>query len=178
MGPPGPQDVVSTEQAEAAFAEFAADEGLALRYPADGCYARTHLMVRRLLARGLPPKKIWAFAASYRDLLWADTPYTPSGGVRWRYHVAPTLMVVGNGAQVEEMVLDPLLFDRLATVDEWLASLHDTPKVVRTVPGEPLPGRGGTGYSPGPDPPEGADNHAVEILEAYRRRSPGAHPRS
>jgi hypothetical protein len=166
-----PPDAVSMEQAEAAFAEFAADEGLALRYPADGCYARTHLMVRRLLALGLPSKTIWAFAAGYHDLLWADTPYHPSGRVRWKYHVAPTLMVVGEGAQVEEMVLDPLLFNSPVAVAEWLAALHDTPRLERTNLGEPPPGHGGSGYWPDPDPPEGTDTHAAETLEEYRRRS-------
>lgn len=140
MVPPQPPDAVSTEQAEAAFAEFAADEGLALRYPADGCYARTHLMVRRLLALGLPPRKIWAFAASSKDLLWAATPYTPSRRVRWGYHVAPNLLVVGEGAQVKEMVLDSLLFDSPVAVAEWLAALHDTPRLERTNLGEPPPG--------------------------------------
>jgi hypothetical protein len=49
--------------------ELAAAEDLALRFPADGCYARTHLMVQRLLDQGLAPSKVWALAASVTDLL-------------------------------------------------------------------------------------------------------------
>jgi hypothetical protein len=159
------------DRAAELFAEFAASGELALRFPADGCYARTHVMVRRLLASGLAPRKVWAFAAGAKDLLWTDTPYHPSGRVHWSYHVAPTLMVRGPGGAALEMVLDPLLFGGLAPVEEWLASLHDTPTLVRTDPGEPpVPERGGSGYWPGPDPFEGADTHAAETLEEYRRR--------
>jgi hypothetical protein len=70
------------------------------------------------------------------------------------------------------MVFDPILFDHPVAVDEWRGALHDTPTMVRTGLGEPpLPARGGSGYWPGPDPPEGADVHAAETLEEYRRRN-------
>jgi hypothetical protein len=54
-GSPG---AIEPDQAAEIFAEFTAAEDLALRFPADGCYARTHLMVRRLLDRGLAPSKV------------------------------------------------------------------------------------------------------------------------
>ncbi len=172
MSAPRSGDGIEPEQAAAIFAEFVAADELALRYPADGCYARTHLMVRRLLSRGLAPSKVWAFAASNADLLWAETPDHPEGRVRWRYHVAPVLLVRGPGGDAREMVLDPVLFDSPVPVDEWRSALHDTPTLVRTAPGEPpLPARGGSGYWPGSDPLEGADAHAEETLEEYRRRS-------
>jgi len=40
---------IEADHAAAIFAEFAATEDLALAFPADGCYARIHLMVQRLL---------------------------------------------------------------------------------------------------------------------------------
>ena len=49
MTPHGSPVAIEPEQAAAIFAEFAAAEELALGFPADGCYARTHLMVQRLL---------------------------------------------------------------------------------------------------------------------------------
>ena len=84
---------IEPEQAAAIFAEFAAAEELALAFPEDGCYARTHLMVQRLLDRGLAPSKAWAFAASAADLLWTEAPGHPDGRVQWGYHVAPALFV-------------------------------------------------------------------------------------
>ncbi len=166
---PGSRDAIEPDQAAAILAEFAAADDLALGFPADGCYARTHLMVQRLLDRGLAPSKAWAFAASATDLLWMETPDHPDGRVQWGYHVAPVLVVRGPDGDRRERVLDPLLFDRPVPIEEWRSALHDTPTLVRTAPGEPpLPSRGGTGYWPGPDPFEGPDVHARETLEEYR----------
>jgi Glutaminase len=169
MMPHESPDAIEPDQAAAIFAEFAAAEDLALRFPADGCYARTHLMVQRLLDRGLAPSKVWAFAASATDLLWTETPDHPDGRVQWGYHVAPVLVVRGLDGDPHEMVFDPLLFDGPAPVEEWRSALHDTPTLVRTAPGEPpVPARGGSGYWPGPDPLEGPDVHARETLDEYR----------
>src|SRR5207248_5547045 len=156
MATPRSPDAIEADRAAVIFAEFTADEGLALRFPADGCYARTHVMVQRLLEKGLTPLKVWAFAASAADLLWIEAPLHPDGRVQWTYHVAPVLTVRGPTGDAQEIVFDPLLFDRPIAVEEWRAALHDTPTLVRTALGEPpRPERGGTGYWPGPDPLEG-----------------------
>ncbi len=170
MTVPRPPDAIEADRAAAIFEDFAAADDLALRFPADGCYARTHLMARRLLDQGLTPSKVWAFAASATDLLWVETPDHPGGRVQWGYHVAPVLLVRGPEGDIREMVFDPLLFDHPVPVDEWRSALHDTPTLVRTAPGEPpRPERGGSGYWPGPDPLEGPDLHARETLEEYGR---------
>ncbi len=170
MTVPQSPDAIEMTRAAALHADFADDEELALRFPADGCYARTHRMVQQLLGQGLSPAKIWAFAASTTDLLWTETPDHTDGRVEWAYHVAPVLIVRDLDGVEREMVFDPLLFDRPVTVEEWRVGLHDTPTLVRTAPGEPpLPARGGSGYWPGPDPLEGPDLHARETLEEYRR---------
>lgn len=57
MNAPLPVEPIEPEQAAAIFAEFAVADDLALRFPADGCYARTHWMVQWLLDRGLTPSK-------------------------------------------------------------------------------------------------------------------------
>ncbi len=170
MTAPRPPDAIEADQAAAIFAEFAAAGDLSLRFPADGCYARTHLMVRRLLGQGLTPSKVWAFAASATDLLWTETPDHPEGRVQWGYHVAPVLVVREPDGEMRGRVFDPLLFDRPVLVEEWRSALHDTPTLVQTAPGDPpLPARGGSGYWPGPDPLEGPDIHARETLEEYGR---------
>jgi hypothetical protein len=161
MTPYGSPVAIEAEEAAAIFADFASAEELALEFPADGCYARTHLMVQWLLDRGLAP--------SATDLLWTEAPSHPDGRVHWGYHVAPALFVRTPDGDAREMIFDPLLFDRPVPVEEWRSALHDTPTLVRTAPGEPpLPDRGGTGYWPGPDPLEGPEVHARETLEEYR----------
>ncbi|MHB1423948.1 MAG: protein-glutamine glutaminase family protein [Gemmataceae bacterium] len=170
MTAPRPADAIEPAQAAAIFAEFAAAEDLALLFPADGCYARTHLMVQRLLELGLAPSKVWAFAASAADLLWTETPNHPEGRVQWAYHVAPVLVVLEPDGVSREMVFDPLLFERPVPVEEWRIALHDTPTLMRTAIGEPpLPAHGGSGYWPGSDPIEGPGVHARETLEEYRQ---------
>src|SRR5207245_9917557 len=114
---------IEAEQAAAIFAEFGAAEDLALRFPADGCYARTHVMVQRLLDRGLAASKVWAFAASATDLLWMESPEHPEGRVQWGYHVAPVLMVRGPDGDTREMVFDPILFHRPVPVEQCRRSL-------------------------------------------------------
>jgi len=167
---PRSPDAIESDQAIAIFAELAAAQDLALRFPADGCYARTHLMVQRLLDRGVTPFKVWAFAASATDLLWWESLDHPDGRVEWRYHVAPVLLVRGPDGNSREMAFDPMLFDRPVPLEEWRNALHDTPSVVRTALGEPpLPALGGSGYWPGSDPLEGPDPHARETLEEYGR---------
>jgi hypothetical protein len=169
MTVPRSPDAIDAVLAETIFAEFARAEDLALRFPADGCYARTHIMARRLLDRGLAPSKVWAFAASLTDLLWMETSDHPEGRVRWRYHVAPVLLVRRPDGDTREMVFDPILFDRPAPIDDWRRALHDTPTLVQTALGEPVPAAGGSGYWPAPDPLEGPDAHAREKLEEYGR---------
>ena len=170
MAVPRSPDAIERDRALAIFAGFAAAEDLALDFAADGCYARTHIMVQRLLEQGLAPLKIWAFASSPRDLLWTETPDHPDGRVQWAYHVAPVLVIRGPDGGDQENVFDPILFDHPVPVEEWRQALHDTPTLVRAAPGEPpLPAHGGSGYWPGPDPLEGTDAHALETLEEYRR---------
>jgi len=61
----------------------------------------------------------------------------PEGRVQWRYHVAPVLLVRDAQGDVQEMTLDPILFDRPVSVKDWQDALHDTPTLVRTAIGEP-----------------------------------------
>jgi hypothetical protein len=53
MTVPRSEDVIEQDEATAIFAEFASSKDLALRFPADGCYARAHVMVHRLVDQRL-----------------------------------------------------------------------------------------------------------------------------
>jgi hypothetical protein len=164
---PGP---LTPEQAQALFSLMAAQPDIAFRYPRDGCYARAQLMVQRMQALGITPGKAWTFASSRSDPLWVNTPNVPEGHVAWGYHVAPTVPVRGADGIVRNMVVDPSMFDHPVTVDEWRGAQHDTPRVVQTAPGEAPTSNGGSGYWPGPDPPEGPDTNAKETMEDFKRK--------
>lgn len=163
---PGP---VSLEEASTIFSIMSAQEYIAFQFPVDGCYARAHLMMQLMQRLGLSPGKVWTFASGPTDPLWVSTPNHPAGMVEWRYHVAPTIPVQGADGVVRDMVIDPSMFDRPVTIQEWKDAQHDTPTVVQTVPGEsPLPSGEGSGYWPSPDPPQGPDAHAWETMEEYK----------
>lgn len=164
---PGP---LTPQQADALFATMAAQSDIAFGYPRDGCYARAHLMVERMQALGVTPGKAWTFASGHGDPLWVDTPNVPEGKVEWGYHVAPTVPVRGTDGTVRDMVIDPSMYDHPVTVDQWSKDQHDTPRVVQTAPGEAPTSRGGTGYWPSTDPPEGCDANAKDTMEEYKRK--------
>ena len=152
------------------FALLSDQPDIAFKFPVDGCYARAHLMVQRMQKMGLKPGKVWTFASDPSDPLWVDTPNHPDGKVEWGYHVAPTIPVENEDGTVQDMVVDPSMFDHPVTIEEWKDAQHDHPYVKQTAPGEaPIPSRGGSGYWPSTDPPEGADENAKETMEEYKR---------
>ncbi len=162
---------LTPEQAQKLFDEMAAQPDIAFKFPVDGCYSRAHLMAQRMQAQGVTPGKAWTFASGPGDPLWVNTPNHPDGRVEWGYHVAPTVPVRGADGRTQDMVMDPSMFNRPVTVDEWRDAQHDHPTVVQTRLGEPpIPSRGGSGYWPGADPPEGVDENARETMEDYKRR--------
>jgi uncharacterized Zn-binding protein involved in type VI secretion len=170
---PGP---ITPEAAAALFALLAAQGDIAFGFPVDGCYSRAHLMVQRMQQMGLTPGKVWSFANP--DALRANTPNHPDGYVEWGYHVAPTVPVVQPDGSVQDMVMDPSMFDRPVSVDEWRdaqrAPGRSEPYIDQTAPGDAptFPdgtSPGGSGYWPAPDPVEGPDEHARETMEEYKR---------
>jgi len=173
-----PSGPISPAMAAQFFSIMAAQPDIAFKFPVDGCYARAHLMVQRMQQMGLSPGKAWTFASDPSDPLWVSTPNHPDGMVSWGYHVAPTVPVKGDDGVVRDMVMDPSMFDHPVTVDQWKDAQHDHPYVVQTAPGQPpIPSRGGSGYWPSADPPEGVDNNAHETMEEYKHyegtRGPG-----
>jgi hypothetical protein len=167
---------VTLQQAAQVFRWLASQRDIAFRYPSDGCYARAHLMVRRMQQRGYKPHKVWAFQNG--TPLHVSTANHPAGYVEWRYHLAPILRVRFDGGQQGWYVIDPALFRAPATIAQWRDALKKpgsryTPYITLTrigqAPKDPhgmkLPG---SGYWPGVDPREGLDVHAVKTMQRYK----------
>ncbi len=169
------RDVVSLEQAGHVFEWMAAQDDISFGYANDGCYARAHLMIRRMQAMGLTPGKAWAFARSNEEMLHVTT--RTGAAVRWSYHNAPTLKVRGSDGSVQTYVIDPALFGRPVTLEAWKRAMirpgaTAEPHVTETKLGEaPKAANGGTyqgtGYWPGADPAEGLDAHAVAKMKEF-----------
>ncbi len=171
MQPPPPASAISQERAREVFADLASQREIVFGYLDDGCHARAHLMVRRLLALRLVPRKVWTIARGLEDRLWVRPPGRPGAVIVWDFHVAPTLPVAEAGGAVRELVFDPALFDGPVAIEAWRDAQHDTPRVTHTTLGEPpVPEWGGSGYWPLPDPPEGVEENVRETMAIARRR--------
>ncbi len=179
MQPPPPASAISEERAREVFADLASQREIVFGYLEEGCHARAHLMVRRLLALGLVPRKVWTIAQGRHDPLWVNPPGRPGAVIRWDFHVAPTLPVADQSGAIRELVFDPALFDGPVAMEAWRDAQHDTPRVIQTALGEPpVPAWGGSGYWPLPDPAGGMEEHARALMEearvALRKQARGA----
>jgi hypothetical protein len=124
-------------QADAAqlFGDLAAQPQIPFDYPRDGCYARAHEMCRIMQERGIDCGKAWIYASPGNSL---RVEGTSMGTVEWRYHVAPVVNVKGADGVTRPMVVDPSMFDKPVTVDEWKGKQHDPGAVVESTDGGPF----------------------------------------
>jgi len=152
---------LSEAQANQLFRDLASQPQIPFDYPDDCCYSRAHEMSRIMNERGIPNRKVWNYGNTYPSgaSLRATTPNHPSGQVNWRYHVAPVVQVRGNDGVTRDMVMDPSLFDRPVTVDEWAARQQD-PAARREIT-DPKYYFRGPGNSPAVEDPAYSDTNAT-----------------
>jgi Glutaminase len=174
----GPSETISAAQAQRLFAELAGRRDIAFRFPADGCYARAHLMCVQLFGRGVRPRKVWTFANG--QSLRVRTANHPDGFVQWGYHVAPLVRVrfgTGASARDRDMVFDPSMFPRPVTIQVWqmaqAPSRSHLPHVRVTrfgeAPVQPSTGRRqGSGYWPGDDPQGDLTQFSLRVMAKYK----------
>lgn len=143
---------------------------IAFGYINDGCYARAHIMCRKLVEMGVIPKKAWAFEDDdYGDPLRFKSA---DGFVsKWNYHVSPVLSVEMPDGKTQDLVIDPAMFDGPVAFSDWMNAMAADPDrcQIRAF-GEP-PSGFSTDYEPkhfqlstGPK----ADEHATQTMSRYR----------
>jgi hypothetical protein len=169
-------ETVTLQKARDAFDWMNRQADIAYRFPADGCYARAHLMSQRMIKNGFKPRKVWCFANG--EALYARTKNHPDGFVTWSYHVAPLLRVRFENNSQRWYVIDPSLFHEPVPVAQWEAGQMKSkeshkPYLTLTKLGQPptlLSGKkaNGTGYWPATDPKDGPDNHALALMKKYK----------
>ncbi len=116
-------DLVETPNAELKKA-LGGLPALPIQYIKDGCYARAHVIDKLLADKGYNSAKIFAVGN-----LRAANEVFPEG-VKWRYHVAPVVMV-RNGEQVEFRVVDPSIDTEPLLADEWVRRINPDAGPVR-----------------------------------------------
>jgi hypothetical protein len=179
-------DVLTFDQVKALYAWMAEQEDIPFRYVLDGCYARAHVMIKRMQAMGITAGKTWAMDKDCKPNMFVETPYGPSAHngskiVAWWYHCAPTVKVRLPDGSIETCVIDPSLFDRPALLKSWqdkFGSLNgNKPYFTETKLGEaPILPNGtrsvGTGYAPNYADNGNLDNMSVDTLKKYKAMEP------
>lgn len=121
---------VSLKQALRLFDDLAAMPDMSFGYPEQGCYARAHLMCRKLEKLGVTPRKVWAFKEDKKSF---HVRFLKEGR-EWRFHVAPVISVRLPNKTARNMVMDPSIFDGPATIGEWRKAIGMKPQEIQIVP--------------------------------------------
>lgn len=109
------EQTITMDKASELFKKAQAMDDISWKYKPDGCYARAHLMARRFEAEGVRVDKVWIKGDLYVP---GTTPL-----IQWNFHVAPILYVKDDKGKITKMVIDPSLFDKPVTVEEWDAKM-------------------------------------------------------
>lgn len=127
-------------------------------YPDDGCWGRAHEMRRLMVDAGVTPRKVWIYGN-----LRAATRNNPNCEVHWGWHVAPTLCVRRSLFRLEDVVIDPSLFDTPVSKARW--------KGVQGDPGAQLVGSDGSVFyrsSSGYTQTDPGYTQTATVLATYR----------
>lgn len=105
---------VSFKRATELFEFIKNKDYIPFTYPEDGCYARAHIMSRLLETKGIISGK-----AFVHGRLGVYSKNAAKGLVVWNYHVATFLLVKKKGHISQIYVLDPSIFNKPVTFNQW-----------------------------------------------------------
>jgi len=164
-----PAGAITEAEANKLFKELASQKHIPFDFPDDCCYSRAHEMCRIMNEKGVKCGKAWNYSHDYPggDGLKAVTPNHPDGYVNVRYHVAPTVKVHSGDGKTMDMVMDPSLFDKPVTVDEWRKRQQDDKSKIETTDDKPY--FRGPGDIPVVEDKDGAETKA-KLAEHTRNR--------
>lgn len=90
------------------------------------CGDRAQVLGFELAKQKIETGKVFA-KPGYLGSLVPDTEENKNGNLRWKYHVANTILVK-NGGKIETWVFDRCLFDKPVPLAEWEKKLQSHPK--------------------------------------------------
>ncbi len=111
--------VLSSDEAMEIFQALKDDEENSFDSPLDACFARAHRM-----AQVMDERDIISGKAFVEGELFVDTKF---GELGWSYHAASLVMVKHKGV-LTPTIMDPTLFDRPVSYEEWKKLLIQKPK--------------------------------------------------
>lgn len=158
------RNVISCVEAVAAFDKLANMRNIAYGYTDDGCYARAHLMCRKLVDMDIVPEKAWAFETEKQDLI---VHYPDGKEQSWWFHVAPVVTVDMLDGTTAKMVLDPSMFDGPVGLRQWADRMHADLSQVDVVPCGSAPESYKGDYTPFHRTNFSTDRKAEKIMRDY-----------
>lgn len=109
------KEVVTPAEAVAIYDRVAALPELDF-FHMDGCFLRDYRMSAEIFDMRVIPQKVWAVRPSKTENLFVT--YPDHSHASWNNHVAPVLKVAFDDG-IENVVLDPSLFDGPVRVAQW-----------------------------------------------------------
>jgi len=98
-------------------------------FPEEFCHLRAHEMAEYFKKKGIDCDKIFIVSTNYKGLgnLAAESATLKDATgqplfFEWLFHVAPVVKIDNNGNLIK-YVIDPSIFDRPVTIDEWIKSI-------------------------------------------------------
>ncbi|MFZ5881280.1 MAG: protein-glutamine glutaminase family protein [Chloroflexota bacterium] len=162
------------------FDDMADESDIAYSFLADGCFARAHLIAKRILERypGIIVEKIWVTVTETGEgkgfKLEAD-------GNQWMFHVAVLITVPNANGGTDQWVIDPSVSDKPLSIYTWTNAIGVRSSDVKygyvdvqitafgEAPINPKTGERyeGSGFTFGPDPTDGADAYSLQLMLYY-----------
>lgn len=125
--------IVTETEALRIFREIAAIKSIPFDFYDDCCYSRAHKMCQILRSKGITPRKIWNYSSGWpRATLRIAMPGQADEYIYWNYHVAPIITVETSKDTLSSRVIDPSLFDRPVTEDQWKDAQNDQDSLIIT----------------------------------------------
>jgi hypothetical protein len=121
-------EIISFADAQREFQKIKHASGIPFKYLPDCCNARAHEMCRIMVEDGLEPCKVWNYGQGFEQVLptlQVQTHLTPTGYVKWSFHVAPVVKCRHFANDVVHVVIDPALFERPVSLDQWVEVQQD-----------------------------------------------------
>lgn len=108
---------ISIEKANELYTEAKEMKKIAWNYIQDGCYARAHIVAKKIEEAGIYVDKAW---------LKGNLSYQAKSGyiTRWNFHVAPMVYVRAKDGNILKYVIDPSTFDKPVPVETWAKKLN------------------------------------------------------
>jgi uncharacterized Zn-binding protein involved in type VI secretion len=156
--------------------DYLAKQGdIPFEYATDGCFARADRMSDLISSLGIPVQKQWVSATAASGLLQVPINNYPGNGVKWLWHVAPTVQVAQPGGGSLPMIMDPSLRPGAPiTVEHWIGVQSSNPTATATTVTSPRVYKNPYNESTKAwRPRDGSPSETARDLELYRIRREG-----